>query len=263
MQSLRSHPLGPEIELSSFSGNSSQVAESTLSSPALSPRLPPLPAQLEPDDTTLQLDRWDEGPHRLRQRRKPREYELSVVDPAEEPAPVFPVTQQTTEAQHSSQALSLQQQSSSAATSVSAMSNSTGMHEADADTPSSLPDIQAATLEPLGRQQAQSQQSLLDDMFPSIKKIMPTGPSAQHHSHPAAAQPADPVHHHQVTYITLILQAAPIPLRHVLLPCTQYLIPVNVCIWLCSIQDAVAVRRMHQPAGLLSTFVTCRSKLLM
>ena len=261
MQSLRSHPLGPEIELSSFSGNSSQVAESTLSSPALSPRLPPLPAQLEPEDTTLQLDRWDEGPNRLRQRGKPREYELSVVDPAEEAAPVFPVTQQATEAQHSSQALSLQQQPSSAATSVSAMGNSTGMQEAD--TPSSLPDIQAATLEPLGHQQAQSQQSLLDDMFPSIKKIMPTGASAQHQSHPAAAQPADPVHHHQVIYIMPILQAAPIPLRHVLLPCKQHPIPINVCIWLCSIQDAVAVRRMHQLAGLLSAFVTCRSKLLM
>lgn len=199
LQSLRSHPLGPEVELSSFSGNSSQVADSVPSSPALSPRLPPLPAQLEPEETTLDLQRWDEAPVSLGQRRKPREYELSAVNHSEASATLPAISQEPATIQPQ-QALLAQYSPPSAAGSASVASHSNGPQEAEFHTPSSQPDSHAAALELSGQQETQSQDDMLDNMFPSIKKIMPLGAAAQHSISAAHSQSVEPPQGNKVRY---------------------------------------------------------------
>lgn len=203
VQSLRSHPLGPEVELSSFSGNSSQVAESVPSSPALSPRLlPALPAQLESEDTALELDRWNDIAVTLRQRKKLREYELSAVRHDQAPASPSMVSNQATPIQPQHTPSLAHNGSSSTAESVSDANVSNGLHDLEFHTPSSQPDAHNPALQPTGQHQTPSQESILDSMFPSIKKIMPVGTTA-HSASAAHAKPNEQLHDHTVCHMLL------------------------------------------------------------
>ena len=162
----------------------------------MSPRLPPLPAQLEPEESTLDLDRWDESPAQLRQRRKPREYELSSVNHSGTSASPAPVSHHAAEAQPQINNRAVQQHAWSAANPPSSQSNE--LHDAEFHTPSSEPDSQGTAVEPSGHEQRQTQDFVLDSMFPSIKKIMPGKSNAQHPNQTAQARPSGPHQDRQV-----------------------------------------------------------------
>ncbi len=157
VQGLRSHPLGPEVELSSFSGNSSVAVASSPPSSEVSPGLlTPLPEQLESADSAgseQALNQWNNSSQGRRRARHVREYEMAVMDNPD----TMP---------HLSDRMPA--------------STSTGQQATDAL--SSLPVFHASSSDPNTSddqsslsQRLPSQEAALNNAFPSIRKITPTG----------------------------------------------------------------------------------------
>ena len=156
VQGLRSHPLGPEVELSSFSGNSSVAVASSPPSSEAPGLLSPLPEQLESADSSgseQALHQWSNSPQGRRRARHVREYEMAVMDNPD----TMPHLPDRVPA-----------------------STSTGRRLTDPR--SSLPAFHASSSDPntsddqsLLSQQLPSQEAALNDAFPSIRKITPTG----------------------------------------------------------------------------------------
>lgn len=168
LQGLRSHPLGPEVELSSFSGNSSVAVASSPRSSEVSPRLTPLPEQLESADSASSeqaLNQWNEAPPGARKAKRVREYEMAVMD--------HPDTTQHSPDNMPAAAL-LDPGESDLPTNE--------QHPTDpltAQTTFYAPDGSPNTddSEPLSSltHKLPSQEAALDDAFPSIRKITPVG----------------------------------------------------------------------------------------
>ncbi len=157
VQGLRSHPLRPEVELSSFSGNSSVAVASSPPSSEVSPGLlTPLPEQLESADSAgseQALNQWNNSSQGRRRARHVREYEMAVMDNPD----TMP---------HLSDRMPA--------------STSTGQQATDAL--SSLPVFHASSSDPNTSddqsslsQRLPSQEAALNNAFPSIRKITPTG----------------------------------------------------------------------------------------
>lgn len=156
VQGLRSHPLGPEVELSSFSGNSSVAVASSPPSSEAPGLLTPLPEQLESADSAgseQALNQWSNSPQGRRRARHVREYEMAVMDnpdntpqlPDRMPAST-PTGQQATDSQSSSPVFHTSSSGPNTCNDQSSLS-----------------------------QRLPSQEAALNDAFPSIRKITPTG----------------------------------------------------------------------------------------
>lgn len=135
----------------------------------MSPRLPPLPAQLEPQDSGLELARWNEVPGHPQQRRKPQEFEMAAVDRPEGFQGY--TSAQPSSSQHKPETSHSKQLGAQSATDPSVKESFVNMLSSQHGNES------AELSEPLSQYQpqTQSQHSVLDDMFPSIKKILPAG----------------------------------------------------------------------------------------
>lgn len=155
-EGLRSHPLGPEVELSSFSGNSSVAVASSPPSSEAPGLLTPLPEQLESADSAgseQALNQWSNSPQGRRRARHVREYEMAVMDnpdntpqlPDRMPAST-PTGQQATDSQSSSPVFHTSSSGPNTCNDQSSLS-----------------------------QRLPSQEAALNDAFPSIRKITPTG----------------------------------------------------------------------------------------
>ena len=170
LQGLRSHPLGPEVELSSFSGNSSLAVTSSPRDSKLSPALTPLPEQLEPEDSDPSqhaLQQWSEAPQSVhRQPKRVREYELSAMDHQDSTQHLsssMPEAPSHSQGHAPSPVTNQQQQTHPLA------------EHASFHTPDNTPNSAASDLQPSMGHQLRSHEAILDDMFPSIRKITPIG----------------------------------------------------------------------------------------
>jgi len=156
VQGLRSHPLGPEVELSSFSGNSSVAVASSLPSSEAPGLLTPLPEQLESADSAgseQALNQWSNSPQGRRRARHVREYEMAVMDNPD----TMPQLPDSMPASTSTGRQSTDPRSSSPVFHASSSGHNTSDDQA------------------LLNQRLPSQEAALNDAFPSIRKITPTG----------------------------------------------------------------------------------------
>lgn len=156
VQGLRSHPLGPEVELSSFSGNSSVAVASSLPSSEAPGLLTPLPEQLESADSAgseQALNQWSKSPQGRRRARHVREYEMAVMDNPD----TMPQLPDRMPASTSTGRQPTEPQSSSPV-----------FHASSSD-PNTTDDQSSLS------QRLPSQEAALNDAFPSIRKITPTG----------------------------------------------------------------------------------------
>lgn len=165
-QGLQSHPLGPEVELSSFSGNSSQAVGSSPRSCEVSPRLTPLPEQLEPADSSTfhqALNQWD-APVGTKQAEQVREYELAAMEHAEGNQHLsnsMPAASLHNQAITSSP---IRQHAGTASLDQPVFHTPAGSRSSDQSGPCSGLDHKLP-----------SQEAALDEGFPAIRKITPVG----------------------------------------------------------------------------------------
>lgn len=156
LQGLRSYPLGPEVELSSFSGNSSVAVASSPPSSEAPGLLTPLPEQMESADSAgseQALNQWSGSPPGRRRPRHVREYEMAVMDNPDT-MPHLP----------------------------NRVPASTSTGQQFTDPRSSSPVFHASSSDPstsddhfVLSQRLPSQEAALNDAFPSIRKITPSG----------------------------------------------------------------------------------------
>ncbi|DBA93109.1 TPA: hypothetical protein ACH3X2_003427 [Trebouxia sp. C0005] len=155
-EGLRSYPLGPEVELSSFSGNSSVAVASSPPSSEAPGLLTPLPEQMESADSAgseQALNQWSGSPPGRRRPRHVREYEMAVMDNPDT-MPHLP----------------------------NRVPASTSTGQQFTDPRSSSPVFHASSSDPstsddhfVLSQRLPSQEAALNDAFPSIRKITPSG----------------------------------------------------------------------------------------
>ena len=160
VQGLRSHPLGPEVELSSFSGNSSVEFVPSPRSCEASPRLIPLaePESRDADGSQQGLIYWNEDPQQVRQAKQVHEHEMAFMGrPHSMPAATLPGSKKVA--------------------SPESHQHITDSHTAQPifQTSSSPPESDASEQKSSLTHKLLSQEAALDDAFPSIRKITPHG----------------------------------------------------------------------------------------
>lgn len=194
-QGLRSHPLGPEVELSSFSGNSSQAVGSSPRSCEVSPRMTPLPEQLEPADSSAfhqALNQWD-APVDTKQAEQVREYELSAMEHAEGNQNLSNSMRPTLYNQATTSS-PIRQHAGTASIDQPGFHSPAGSHSSNQSEPRSAL-----------HHKLPSQEAALDEGFPAIRKITPVGSPEKETLHggasfanPLPADQADASHDSQV-----------------------------------------------------------------
>lgn len=152
--------------MSSFSGNSSQAVGSSPRSREVSPRLTPLPEQLEAADSDAShqaLDQWD-APIEAKQADQIREYELSAMQHSEGNQPF--ANSMPSAALHSQGTTPnpTQRQGRTASTHQPVFCNPEGSHSSHQSEPRSAL-----------HHKLPSQEAALDEAFPTIRKITPVG----------------------------------------------------------------------------------------
>ena len=155
------------MELSSFSGNSSQAIGSSPRSSEPSPRLTPLPEQLESADSAASqqaLDRWDHSPGTSSQKDPVREYELSVMDRAEG----------TQHLPNNMPAAALLNQTDTPSSPSQRHARNSSVDQQDFHTPKGSPGSQSE-LDSALFYKVPTQEAAVDELFPSIRKITPMG----------------------------------------------------------------------------------------
>lgn len=163
--------------MSSFSGNSSQAVGSSPRSSEVSPRITPLPEQLEPADSSSfqqALNQWDDAPVKGQQTDWVREYELSAMRHSE-----------------GTQHLSSSTPADAPHHQATACTHSTQRHGRTASTDQSVFHTPEGSPQSSNRSEPRSsldrkllsQQAALDEAFPTIRKITPVGSPEQETLH--------------------------------------------------------------------------------
>lgn len=135
----------------------------------MSPRLTPLPEQLEPADSSKcqqALDHWDDAPVEAKQAHRVREYELSAMKDSDS----TPQCSNSTFAaaphnQVTAFSNSIQRHSRTASTEQPAFHTPEGSRSCNQSQPCSA----------LGHKLPSQEESVLDEAFPTIRKITPVG----------------------------------------------------------------------------------------